>query len=276
MVIKLSNLKIAREDKSDIWCYCPFHNDKKTPNLLISKTGKFAGHFKCFACGAFGKVDMEGKRKNVMPKSKPNSINWAALNKLYESNYRIGVAPFDKWDVSKNTLHLMRIGWDGESHTFPVCNAKKEMIGIQRIYPDNSKKMVNGSRVGIIIPLYTNFKQSLIITEGISDTAMAVELSWNVIGRLSCSCGEDIIVEIVKNHRTPKIIIIGDNDIAGIKGMNKLRESLATRLNHKGVYGIIPEKGSDLREWVNLSEKNQIKQYIKNITLSMPVRRTKK
>lgn len=270
-MIKLSNLRIAREDKSDIWCYCPFHNDQKTPNLLVSKSGQYAGMFKCFACGAFGKVDMEGKHKNVIVK-KPNPINWVALNKLYESNYRTRVAPFNRWDVSDNTLYRMRIGWTGEAHSFPTFDAKKEMVGIQRIFPDNNKKMINGSRVGIIIPLYTNFRYAVckgqlsnyfVITEGISDTAMAVELGWNVIGRLSCNSCEDIITNllVVNSKKDVTIIIVPDSDKPGTEGAIKLATRLIKILKYVRI--LEPCEGKDLRDFVELKGKDYVKKWIK-------------
>jgi len=275
-MIKLSELKIAKEDAHDLWCYCPNHNDTKTPNFLVSKTGKYAGYGKCFACGYYVEVDMEGRRKIVKAQRIPNPINWNALNELYKNNYQTGCLPFTKWDVTPDTLKLMDIGWDGESHTFPVYKNRKTMIGIQRIFEDNSKKLVHGSRMGIFIPFsYTYTKNYTVITEGVSDTAMAVDLNLNVIGRLSANCCEDIITNIFRNLLVKDriILILADNDEAGKKGAIKL----ATHLKPYSEYvKIVPsQKGGDLREWVNEEkERSQIRQYIKGIISSTRIEKT--
>lgn len=273
-MIKLSELKISKEDDHDIWCFCPNHADNKTPNFLVSKTGKYAGYGKCFACGYYVKVDMEGRRKIVKAQRIPNPINWNALNELYKSNYMTANKPFIKWNVTPDTLKLMNIGFDGEAHTFPVFKNRKTMVGIQRIFNDNSKKLVHNSRIGMFIPhSYTTAKDYTVITEGVSDTAMAVDLNLNVIGRLSANCCEDIITDIFRNLLVKDriIIILADRDSAGINGATKLATYLTPLSEYVKI--LVPQQGNDLREWVSI-DRNEADEYFNYILSTIRLERT--
>lgn len=261
-MIKLSELKISKEDNHDIWCFCPAHDDTNTPNFLVSKTGKYAGYGKCFACGYYVKVGMEGRRKIVKAQRIPNPINWFALQKLYHSNYLTGVKSFDKWDVDISVLHQLQIGWDGECHTIPVFSNKKTIVGIQRFYEDNNKKLVYGSRVGVFLPVHFSIKHKYtFIAEGAHDIATLLDLGVNSIGRLSCKTGNDIIINMFNSQAkdSKTIIIIPDNDDEGKGGGAKL----ATQLLSQRTYVIIPEEGNDFSDFVQLKGKVYVKNWLK-------------
>lgn len=259
-MIKLSDLTVVSEDGNELWAFCPFHDDKNRPNLLISKTGKFAGFYKCFGCGAFGEI--EGDFKIGKPKDKPISINWQGLSDMYKQQISVQQQwkLKQRWCVRWKTLERLEIGWDGQAWTFPVRDAGLNIVGIQRVFLDNSKRMVNSSKIGVIVPFGIDWQSTLYITEGISDTVVAADLNLNAIGRLSCTCGNKVLIELLTDT---DVVIISDNDEPGKKGAKKLRKDLQKHCK----YGIIviPEVGNDLREWRSIWGNQKLKQFLNGI-----------
>jgi hypothetical protein len=54
-----------------------------------------------------------------------------------------------------------------------------------------------------------------LIVEGPTDTAAAVDLGFNVIGRPACLGCKDMIAEVVSKHGAGTTFIIADNDEPG-------------------------------------------------------------
>lgn len=279
--VDIKDLEVITENGSELWCLCPFHQDKKRPNFLVSKTGKYAGYGKCFACGKFCRVNVEGKVRMSKLKDRPIALNWEALSKAYRRyrniDYYLTKLAY-KWDVSYRTIRGLECGWNGEAWTIAVRNELCDIVGIQRIYPNGDKKLVSGSRVGVFIPTF--LRKSIVggvrgfpvlICEGVSDTAVALDLGFNVIGRLSCTCGNEILKTLIKGMT---VIIVSDNDKPGRKGAQKLATDL-TKYNKVGI--IYPDEHSsnsvenikDLRDWVQICGKQNPKRYIKNTTYVM-------
>lgn len=257
-MIKLTDLQVVSENANELWCFCPKHLDKHRPNFWVTKHNGL-GH--CFACGFTDKVEGDFKVSTI--KDRPNNINWGGLNKLYtqQLGFHSLLTLKNKWSVSGKTLKRMEIGWTFEAWSFPVKGVDLQIVGIQRIFPDNSKQMVNGSRVGIIVPYGTDLKSHLFITEGISDTAVALDLGLNVVGRLSCTCGNRILKEIIHGI---DVTIIPDSDKIGIKTSEKLRKDL-TNAKRCGI--LYPgDNCKDLKDLRDLWGKEKVKQWCSVIT----------
>lgn len=179
-----------------------------------------------------------------------STINWTALNKFYRSNcqfWRLFQYAALKGVLPASFLKL-EIGFDGDAYTFPIYNKNFNIVGIQRQFSDGTKSMIKGSKIGIFIPIHFNqHKSSLFITEGVSDCAAGLDLGLNVIGRLNCSTGAEIIKSLVNNWK-PQTYIIADNDVhrAGQNGAFKLANDI-TSMNIKVKVIIPPYK--DLRIW---------------------------
>ena len=197
--------------------------------------------------GAFTPKPVKNKR--------PISINWITLNKCYTNTLDpiIGtpflVSCFD-------SLKKMDTGWDGEAYTFPVRDDKDQIIGIQRRFPDGSKSMVKGSANGIVIPRldWTNLNV-LFICEGVSDTATAVDFGFKVIGRLNCGTGKDHIIKFCIKKLPNQIVIVADNDEAGLKGAKSLGLSISQGYKlfvvpqPEILVAVPPNNAKDLREY---------------------------
>lgn len=222
-------------------------------------------------CGGAGYLHIlkpgDFKPKPVV-KKRPATINWGCLNDCYiqavsklnrDSLGTVYSRNFDlcvKWQVDSRILQMMQTGWDGEAYTFPVRNANDEIIGITRRWPDGTKGMVKGSQVGIHIPRVNwDNLETLFICEGASDTATALDMGLRAIGRVSCQTGRDHIIKFCVQKRPTQIVIVADNDSAGITGA----KILGVDISHgyklftatRPIIKIItpPTSINDLRKW---------------------------
>jgi len=74
-----------------------------------------------------------------------------------------------------------------------------------------------------------NSQKSLLITEGVTDCAAALDLEFpNCIGRPSCSGGVYQIKELINRLHFRNVVIICDNDDPGICGAKLLSDSIGT------------------------------------------------
>jgi hypothetical protein len=196
--------------------------------------------------GSFKPVKV--KEKNSMP------INWNKLNKYYMDNLRKGQGLYGThfedamadWGVSERVMDLLQLGYDGDAYTLPMRNARLEIIGIQRRFTNGGKRMVKGSKNGLFVPTpFGQTKWPVLICEGASDTATALELGQLAVGRPNCnSC----LVMVRGMSTRGYITIVADNDIPGLKGADRLFKS--TLKLAFSVTMVIPPTGiKDLRDW---------------------------
>ena len=172
-------------------------------------------------------------------KTQKYPINWDALQALY---------------VSKTTSSdALDKGWDGEADTHPLRLPDTTIVGIQRRFPFGTKGMVKGSKMGLFFSIPYSFTACsdgyTLICEGCSDTLAGLNLGYSSIGRLNCSNGINLIIELIQKQRIKKPIIIADNDAPGVRGAQKLLEKMLTMDIKSGI--LVPPAGiKDLREWL--------------------------
>jgi hypothetical protein len=156
--------------------------------------------------------------------------------------------------VSGQSLKRLRIGWDGEAYTFPMSNDFGKIIGIRRRFPTGRKVSVKGSKMGLFIPSGLSSNGPLLICEGPTDTAAALDLGFAAIGRPNCNSK----VEMTANFaRSRPVVIVGDNDKVGQKGSKKLAGALS--LFCPSVKIIYPPRGiKDLRQWLKSGLSREI------------------
>ena len=265
---KLLKLRIERETEQEIWAYCCYHKDKGRANMLISKVGSYKGFYKCFSCGKFGTakslgLDITTKRYQKEHKQ-PVPINWTALSQSYEScaiaEYRYHYL-MTEWNIEKNVLEILNLGWDSEGFTFPMKNEFFEITGIQRRFMGGKKRSVKGSQLGCLIPDTLDFSDVILICEGVHDTATLLDLGFEAIGRPgACTCYE-IAASILSGCTT---LIIPDNDDAGIRG----GRALAREVTKGSVCGIINTRSwgcKDISELVEKRGKDRVRDDIKKV-----------
>ncbi len=150
--------------------------------------------------------------------------------------------------VSSESLQRLQVGWDGQASTFPMRNAKGRVIGIRRRFPGGLKVSVTGSMNGLFIPTDLSPEGLLLISEGPSDTASALDLGFDAIGRPNCNSKVDRTAHMAKSRN---VVIIGDNDDGGRSGVERLSDTLV--LCCKSVRIIYPpDHIKDLRDWVSI------------------------
>lgn len=165
--------------------------------------------------------------------------------------------------IDRVGLEMLGIGYSEDHHayTFPMKSVKERVIGIRLRNLEGRKWAVRGSRNGLFIPELFDPMGDVYICEGPTDTAAALSIGLEAIGRSSCK-GEvaEIVALFTKLKR--KAVIVSDCDGPGVLGALELAERLSrvteTRL-------IQPIRGKDIREWiVNGATKDVIESVVKN------------
>ena len=158
--------------------------------------------------------------------------------------------------VSTQSLKWLRIGWDGKAYTFPMSNDVGAVIGIQRRFPNGRKVSVNGSKTGLFIPSDLPAESTLLICEGSTDTATALDLGYAAFGRPSCNSKVEMTANFARGRA---VIIVSDNDSVGRIGSKRLARVLS--LSCPSVKIIYPPKGiKDLRQWLKAGLSKEILQ----------------
>ncbi len=169
--------------------------------------------------------------------------------------------------VSAQSLERLHVGWDRKAHTFPMSDAEGRIIGVRRRFPSGKKISVKGSRSGLFIPDGLSGKGPLLITEGESDLAAALDLGFDAIGRPSCNSKINMTARAARGRA--EIVIVGDTDEVGRAGAEKLADALA--LHYPCVKVVYPLDGcKDLRAWVQRGLTCETLQQIIDVT--KPVR----
>jgi len=149
--------------------------------------------------------------------------------------------------ISAESLTKLNIGWDGRAYTFPMSEAKGRIIGIRRRFANGFKCSVKASQAGLFIPEGLSHTKPLLITEGTTDTAAALDLGFSAIGRPNCNSLIRMTASAVKDYK--EIVIVSDNDTSGRAGAGKLANYLAVRCTKVKI--IYPPEGiKDLRQWL--------------------------
>jgi len=148
-----------------------------------------------------------------------------------------------------------------------MSDASGDVIGIRCRFPNGKKASVRGSRSGLFIPTDLRRDGPLLICEGPTDSAAALDLGFDAIGRPNCNSLVEMTVEVVKGRM--EIVIVADRDAVGIAGATKLANVIA--LHCPSVKIIQPPDGiKDLRQWLNRGLTPQALQNI--VTTLAPIR----
>ena len=159
----------------------------------------------------------------------------------------------DHLGVSFSALWSLGVGWRPEDPdrplTFPMRDARGRVIGIRtRRYRSNvapKVKSIAGSTSGLFVPPMMNFSLGdMLVCEGESDTAAALTIGMAAIGIPGTGQCSHLVAEFCSIHQPPRVIVIADNDEAGLGGATKLAQSLHWR----SVVIRRPSDANDLRD----------------------------
>jgi len=152
---------------------------------------------------------------------------------------------------------------------FPMKDYTERVIGI-RYRSNRGKWSLKGGKAGLFISNKPSKDKTWLILEGPTDTAAALSLGFNAVGRPSCR-GQEKMVRNFLDRRNPKqIIIIADNDepktngqgsvfYPGIEGAQALGAVFG--INYK----IVMTPTKDFRQWVKEGvTRKQVISYIRS------------
>ena len=147
--------------------------------------------------------------------------------------------------VTAKSLKRLSVGYDGQAYTFPMRDEKRRIIGVRRRFEDGRKLSVKGSTNALFIPKGLSENGRLVICEGPTDCAAALDLGFNAIGRPNCDSKIEMTARFAEGR---KVTIVADNDTPGIKGARKLARKLIRHCPEVKI--IVPPAGvKDLRQW---------------------------
>lgn len=284
-------LNIVFAEHNKVWSLCPYHKDIIRPNLSISLLDKYYGRYKCWACPAEGYLTKEQmSRLNLStPIVYKNSIkNLYTLWRQYaQSCYdnlkkfpllKLGLAK--ELNVSTKSLDAWLVGYDNNAFTIPMIRedlpeyCKDEgFCGIQRRFPDGSKRCVTGSQLGLMYPHGHIGDYYIFICEGFSDGISVWDLGLQSIARPHCRYIEGIgefLGEVIGSVK--RIIVIPDNDTVGREGATQLQNELdglyyADDWEEEEVDITIFsfEGAKDIRQLIQLKGKDYVRKYLMRV-----------
>lgn len=243
-------LNIAYAEHDRVWAYCPYHKDVKRPNLSISLLDKYYGRYKCWACGETGSLSKNQMGKlnlleHVVYKNSEKGDGscrtiWKQFNTSCYNNLqkfpllKLGLAK--QLNISTKSLDDWQVGYDGTSFTVPMFRedlseyySQQGTCGIQRRFPDGTKRCITGSRLGLMYPQDNIGDYYLFICEGFSDGISVWDLGLQSIARPHCHHidGTEEFFDDVLERCVEQIIIIPDNDTVGMDGAQELHYILS-------------------------------------------------
>ena len=278
-------LNIAFVEHNKVWSLCPFHKDTIRPNLSISLLNRYYGRYKCWACsveGYLSKEQMDKLNLSEFTVYKNNIKNLHTLWVQYTQScfdnlqkyplLKLGLAK--ELNISTKSLDEWLVGYDGNSFTIPMLredlpeyNRERGFCGIQRRFPDGSKRCVTGSRLGLMYPRDHIGAYYLFICEGFSDGISVWDLGLQSIARPHCRHIDGIREFLGKvMGGVERVVIIPDNDTVGREGAEGLQDELDGLYYEDEEWGegdvditIFPfDEVKDIREYIAKVGKQQV------------------
>lgn len=168
----------------------------------------------------------------------------------------------EKLGVDPMALKLLGCVWayPHNAWAFPMKNHLGKIIGIRLRNELGQKWAVKGSKQGLFIPDMSPSSKTLFVVEGPTDCSACLSLGFYSIGRPACVGCEDFIQLFCRENKIKEVVIVADNDMAGINGAEKLK----AQLKFNSCLLILPTK--DIREFfINGGTKTVIESMIKNL-----------
>lgn len=166
----------------------------------------------------------------------------------------------DKLSVSPKALTDLNVGWHPHKRywSFPERDGGGKTIGINARYVDGSKKRLFGSSAGLTYAdIWDAADGPILLVEGGSDTAAAMTIGLNVVGRPSNNGGVNLLADLlVETPIDREIVVIGERDQKvngrwpGREGAVSTAKQLAETLERPIVWALPPDDAKDARVWL--------------------------
>lgn len=168
----------------------------------------------------------------------------------------------DQIAVGTSALSRQRVGWcpSRSVWTWPMQAADGNVVGI-RTRDANGKKRADAGSDGNGLFLGPDLcSEYLLICEGPTDTAALIDCGYlSVAGRPSCRGGSRYVIDIIERLQPTAIVLIPDNDQAGLSGFADLAAAIANAevISIDHIDAITPPPGiSDVRDWAQKSREH--------------------
>lgn len=153
--------------------------------------------------------------------------------------------------VDRQSLARLDVAYCPERRAwaFPMHDDRRQVIGVRlRSIDTGNKFAINGSHNGAFIPRGLDSRSALLICEGPTDTAAALSLGFQAVGRPSCSGATEIICELLHSGRRRDVVIVADADGPGLFGARRLADRVVGLCRSLKLVSSAPHK--DLRSWL--------------------------
>jgi hypothetical protein len=158
-------------------------------------------------------------------------------------------------DLSARSLIRFGVGWslrDGFS-SWPMLDHRGWIVGVNRRFPDGTKKIIPGQHAGLYMPAdlpqdLACVEGMLVVTEGATDAVAASDLGFCAVGRFSCTHGTELLVRLVSRIKPARLVLVGDADEPGRRGVESLASVLLAYVRQLRVI-YPPPPCKDLRAW---------------------------
>jgi hypothetical protein len=152
--------------------------------------------------------------------------------------------------VTVEALERLCTGWSGDAWTFPMLDVAGRILGVRLRLPSGRKLAVRGGREGLFYPLDlpTDLTtDTMLVCEGPTDCAAALDLGALAVGRPSCTGGVRHIVELVQRRCPGRVVVMADDDGPGRRGAEALASTLLPYIRQVQV---LTPPAKDLRAWM--------------------------
>ena len=210
------------------------------------------------------------------PKPKP-SRDWAPDATKYAAGNTSAVAYLaGELGVPNWTLAALQVGYAEDPTpcwTFPERDASGKVIGIKRRLLNGKKLFFKGSTPGLYLAKdWFTRPGPILLVEGGSDTAALLAAGSCVVGRPSNTGGVSHLVELLQDHPTRKICVIGEHDekpdgrCPGESGAISTATKLAEGLGRRVTWAMPPGEFKDAREWLRAQDRHDGADFIAGLT----------
>lgn len=289
--IILPRLECVRPTSTGHVACCPAHSDSR-PSLSITETADRTVLLHCFSglhCNAASITEAIGlnerylfatmtallhaKKNGAKPaataKARGGALTVPDINpafaKLAKKHRNHPDAPEKLHNLAKalganpEALDALGVGWAGGAWSIPERDHLRHVVGIVYRPEEGRRWSEDGGNRGLITPrTIGDYGGTLYVPEGMSDTAALLSVGAAAVGRpaaKSSALAKHWLREYLRDHiKTRPIVIVGDNDAAGIDGARELAAELSEHFG-RGVWWALPHKQfKDVREQVNAGE----------------------
>ncbi len=182
--------------------------------------------------------------------------------------------PPESFDALAN-IGVEAVSTAGITFTFPETDAAGVVIGINRRFPDGSKKMLPGGKRGLILPSNrTACPGPIFVVEGPTDVLAMHTAGLAVVGRPSNSSGAKLLAQLFADLPPERpIIVVGENDRKeggpwpGRDGAVSLARKLSAYLRRPIPFAFPPDSLKDVRDWLTSPNRTQVEWEFRGLEL---------